>query len=382
MSQLTFSIDDLLEQMVARGASDLHVTVGTPPAIRLRGHLERIDGVEPLTAEDTQLLLYRVLNSEQQKQLEIKRQLDFAYAVPGLARFRVNVFFQRESLGAAFRLIPHDIKSLEELGLPASLHEFTEKPRGLVLFTGPTGSGKSTTLAAIIDEINRTRSDHILTIEDPIEFVHKHKRCIVNQREIGPDAVSFGEALRAALRQDPDVILLGEMRDLETISTALTAAETGHLVFGTLHTQSASSTVDRMIDVFPAEQQEQVRIMIAGSLQGVVTQALLPTADGQGRVAALEVLFPDDAVRNLIRQGKVEQIYSIMQTGTAKGMQTMEQALAELVLRRVVTIETALSRCSRPDQLLGVLERMGFDLSSMESTQEEKRIRGLRVAGS
>jgi twitching motility protein PilT len=382
MSQLTFSIDDLLEQMVARGASDLHVTVGTPPAIRLRGHLERIDGVESLTAEDTQLLLYRVLNSEQQKQLEIKRQLDFAYAVPGLARFRVNVFFQRESLGAAFRLIPHDIKSLEELGLPASLHEFTEKPRGLVLFTGPTGSGKSTTLAAIIDEINRTRSDHILTIEDPIEFVHKHKRCIVNQREIGPDAVSFGEALRAALRQDPDVILLGEMRDLETISTALTAAETGHLVFGTLHTQSASSTVDRMIDVFPAEQQEQVRIMIAGSLQGVVTQALLPTADGQGRVAALEVLFPDDAVRNLIRQGKVEQIYSIMQTGTAKGMQTMEQALAELVLRRVVTIETALSRCSRPDQLVGVLERMGFDLSSMESTQEEKRIRGLRVAGS
>jgi twitching motility protein PilT len=382
MSQLTFSIDELLEQMVARSASDLHITVGTPPAIRLRGHLERIEGIEPLTAEDTQLLLYRVLNSEQQKQLEIKRQLDFAYAVPGLARFRVNVFFQRESLGAAFRLIPHDIKSLEELGLPASLHAFTEKPRGLVLFTGPTGSGKSTTLAAIIDEINRTRSDHILTIEDPIEFVHKHKRCIVNQREIGPDAVSFGEALRAALRQDPDVILLGEMRDLETISTALTAAETGHLVFGTLHTQSASSTVDRMIDVFPAEQQEQVRIMIAGSLQGVVTQALLPTADGQGRVAALEVLFPDDAVRNLIRQGKVEQIYSIMQTGTAKGMQTMEQALAELVLRRVVTIETALSRSSRPDQLLGVLERMGFDLSSMESPQEEKRLGGLRVAGS
>src|SRR5436305_1967235 len=269
MSQLTYSIDDLLEQMVARGASDLHVTVGTPPAIRLRGHLERIEGAESLTADNTQQLLYRVLSSEQQKQLEIKRQLDFAYAVPGVARFRVNVFFQREALGAAFRVIPHDIKSLEELGLPASLHAFTDKPRGLVLVTGPTGSGKSTTLAAIIDEINRTRSDHILTIEDPIEFVHKHKRCIVNQREIGPDAVSFGEALRAALRQDPDVILLGEMRDLETISTALTAAETGHLVFGTLHTQSASYTVDRIIDVFPAEQQEQVRIMIAGSLQGV-----------------------------------------------------------------------------------------------------------------
>jgi twitching motility protein PilT len=383
MSQLTYSIDDLLEQMAARGASDLHVTVGTPPAIRLRGHLERIDGVEPLTPEDTQQLLYRVLNSEQQKQLEIKRQLDFAYAVPGVARFRVNVFFQREALGAAFRVIPHDIKSLEELGLPPSLHEFTEKPRGLVLVTGPTGSGKSTTLAAIVDEINRTRADHILTIEDPIEFVHKHKKCIVNQREIGPDAVSFGEALRAALRQDPDVILLGEMRDLETISTALTAAETGHLVFGTLHTQSASSTVDRIIDVFPAEQQEQVRIMIAGSLQGVVTQALLPTADGAGRVAALEILFPDDASRNLIRQGKVEQIYSIMQTGTQKGMQTMEQALGELVLRRIVTLEVALSRSSRPEQLFGLLERNGFDLSSLDAPKEEAPpLGGLRVAGS
>ncbi len=383
MPQLTYSIDDLLEQMVARGASDLHVTVGTPPAVRIRGHLERLEGVEPLVPEDTQQLLYRVLNSEQQKQLEIKRQLDFAYAVPGVARFRVNVFFQREALGAAFRVIPHDIKTLEELGLPGSLHAFTEKPRGLVLVTGPTGSGKSTTLAAIIDEINRTRQDHILTIEDPIEFVHKHKHCIVNQREIGPDAVSFAAALRAALRQDPDVILLGEMRDLETISTALTAAETGHLVFGTLHTQSASSTVDRIIDVFPAEQQEQVRIQIAGSLQGVVTQALLPTADGQGRVAALEVLFPDDAVRNLIRQGKVEQIYSIMQTGTSKGMQTMEQALAELALRRVVTVDVAMSRSSRPDQLLGLLERSGFDLSSLEPPEEERPpLGGLRVAGS
>src|SRR5438874_9534947 len=353
MSQLTYSIDDLLEQMVARGASDLHVTVGTPPAIRLRGHLERIEGVESLTAENTQQLLYRVLSSEQQKQLEIKRQLDFAYAVPGVARFRVNVFFQREALGAAFRVIPHDIKTLEELGLPASLHAFTDKPRGLVLLTGPTGSGKSTTLAAIIDEINRTRSDHILTIEDPIEFVHKHKRCVVNQREIGPDAISFGEALRAALRQDPDVILLGEMRDLETISTALTAAETGHLVFGTLHTQSASSTVDRIIDVFPAEQQQQVRIMIANSLQAVVTQTLLPTADGSGRVAALEILLPDDAVRNLVRQAKVEQLYTVMQTSSSRGMQTMEQALADLVLRGIVDYEEALARTTRVEQLLG-----------------------------
>ena len=383
MSQLTYSIDDLLEQMAARGASDLHVTVGTPPAIRLRGHLERIDGVEPLTPDDTQQLLYRVLNSEQQKQLEIKRQLDFAYAVPGVARFRVNVFFQREALGAAFRVIPHDIKSLEELGLPPSLHEFTAKPRGLVLVTGPTGSGKSTTLAAIVDEINRTRADHILTIEDPIEFVHKHKKCIVNQREIGPDATSFAEALKAALRQDPDVILVGEMRDLETISTALTAAETGHLVFATLHTQSAPQTIDRIIDAFSAEQQQQVRVQLAATLQGVVTQALLPTADGAGRVAALEILFPDDASRNLIRQGKVEQIYSIMQTGTQKGMQTMEQALGELVLRRIVTLDVALSRSSRPEQLLGLLERNGFDLSSLDASKEEAPpLGGLRVAGS
>ncbi len=246
-----------------------------------------------------------------------------------------------------------------------------------MLVTGPTGSGKSTTLASVIDEINRTRSDHILTIEDPIEFIHKHKKCIVNQREIGVDATSFGEALRGALRQDPDVILVGEMRDLETIQTAMTAAETGHLVFGTLHTQSAPSTVDRIIDVFPPEQQEQVRVQIAGTLQGVVTQALLPTADGSGRVPALEILLPDDAVRNLIRQGKVEQVYSVMQTGTSKGMQTMEQSLAELVLKRVITKETALSRSSRPEQLLGLLERAGWE---DENGAGDLRS-GLRVAG-
>src|SRR6266550_5729570 len=376
------SIDELLERMVEANASDLHVTTGTPPAIRVRGEVERLAGFDTLAAEETQQLLYRILSSEQQKNFELNRQLDFSYSIPGLARFRVNVYFQRESIGAAFRLIPTELKTLEELGIPDSLHMLAEKPRGLVLVTGPTGSGKSTTLAAIIDEINRTRSEHILTVEDPIEFVHKHKKCIVNQREIGPDATSFGEALRAALRQDPDVILLGEMRDLETISTALTAAETGHLVFGTLHTQSASSTVDRIIDVFPAEQQEQVRIQIAGSLQGVVTQALLPTADGVGRVPAMEVLFPDDASRNLIRQGKVEQIYSIMQTGTQKGMQTMEQALGELVLRRIVTLEVALSRSSRPEQLFGLLERNGFDLSSLDAPKADAPpLGGLRVAG-
>jgi twitching motility protein PilT len=285
-------------------------------------------------------------------------------------------------------LIPAELKTLEELGIPSTLHQLAEKPRGLVLVTGPTGSGKSTTLAALIDEINRNRSEHILTIEDPIEFLHRHKRCIVNQREIGPDAVSFAEALRAALRQDPDVILVGEMRDLETIGTALTAAETGHLVFGTLHTQSAPSTIDRIIDVFPAEQQEQVRIQIASSLQGVVTQALLPTADGMGRVPALEVLLPDDAVRNLIRQGKVEQIYSVMQTNTGRGMQTMEQSLGDLIMRRVVDLEMGLSRSSRPTQLIGLLERSGFpvelppDLSSQPKEEEASLGAGLRVAGS
>jgi twitching motility protein PilT len=379
------SIDELLEHMVAQNASDLHVTVGTPPAIRVRGDVQRLAGYDPLTSEDTQQLLYRILSSEQQKQLEIKRQLDFSHSIPGLARFRVNVYFQRESIGAAFRLIPAELKTLEELGIPASLHQLAEKPRGLVLVTGPTGSGKSTTLAALIDEINRNRSEHILTIEDPIEFLHRHKRCIVNQREIGPDATSFAEGLRAALRQDPDVILVGEMRDLETIATALTAAETGHLVFGTLHTQSAPSTIDRIIDVFPAEQQEQIRIQIANSLQGVVTQTLLPTADGAGRVPALEILLPDDAVRNLIRQGKVEQIYSVMQTNTARGMQTMEQALAELIQKRVVEVEIGLSRSSRPAQLVGLLERAGFpverptDLGA--SLQEEPLAGGLRVAG-
>src|SRR5256714_56475 len=386
MEQLT-SIDDLLEQMVAQGASDLHISVASPPAIRVRGQIHRLEGYEPLTSDDTRQLMYRILSSEQQKQFEIKRQLDFAYSMPGLARFRVNCYMQREAVGGAFRVIPQDIKSMEELNLPAALHELTEKPRGIVLVTGPTGSGKSTTLAAIVDEINRNRAEHILTVEDPIEFVHKHKRCIVNQREIGPDAISFAEALKAALRQDPDVILVGEMRDLETISTALTAPQTGHLVFGTLHTQSASSTVDRIIDVFPAEQQEQVRIMIAGSLQGVVTQALLPTADGAGRIAAPEILLPDHTSRNLIRQGKVEQIYSVMQTNSGRGMQTMGQSLADLIVRRVVDFEVALSRSSRPAQLIGLLERTGFPVElptdpSEQPAEEAPLGAGLRVAGS
>ena len=374
-SATTYTIDDLLETMVALGASDLHVTVGSHPVIRLNGSLERLDQFPRLSADDTQRLLYRILSSEQQKHLEINRQIDVSYSIPGLARFRVNVYFQRESLGAAFRMIPAELKTLEDLGLPTQLHELSKKPRGLVLVTGPTGSGKSTTLAAVVDEINRTRDDHIMTIEDPIEFLHRHKRCIVNQREIGPDAVSFADALRGALRQDPDVILLGEMRDLETISTAITAAETGHLVFATLHTQDAPSTIDRLIDVFPAAQQEQIRVQLAATIQGIVTQTLLPTVDGKGRVAALEILLPDDAVRNLIRQAKVEQIYSVMQTNTSRGMQTLEQALVDLVTRGIITQEVAMSRSSRPDQLLGLLQRNG--LATPDSAAG-----GLRVAGS
>ena len=371
-----YSIDELLAGMTGWDASDLHLAVGSAPAVRVRGDIHAVEDLAPLAEEQTQQLLYRILSTEQQKRLEVDRQIDVSYSVPGVARFRVNVFFQQDAIGAAFRLIPQKILSLEELGLPESLHELAERPRGLVLVTGPTGSGKSTTLAALIDEINRTRSAHILTIEDPIEFLHPHRRCIVNQREIGTDAPGFAEALRAALRQDPDVILLGEMRDLETIATALTAAETGHLVFGTLHTRGAAGTIDRIIDVFPAGQQSQVRAQIAGALEGVVTQSLLPTSDGQGRVAAVEILLPDDAVRNLIRQGKVEQIYSVMQTGTGRGMQTMEQCLCELVLRGTVTTETALACSSYPDQLLGLLERSGH------VEPESPAAAGLRLAGS
>jgi twitching motility protein PilT len=380
MPTAPLSVDRLLELMPERDASDLHLTAGSPPVLRVRGELVQVDEHEPLTPDDTRELIYRILSTERQKQLEIDRQLDFSYSIPGLARFRVNAYFQRESLSAAFRLVPQAIKTLDELGLPNELRELALKPRGLVLVTGPTGSGKSTTLATLIDEANTARAQHILTIEDPIEFVHQHKRSIVNQREIGPDATGFAFALRAALRQDPDVILLGEMRDLETIATALTAAETGHLVLATLHTQSAPSTIDRVIDVFPAEQQDQIRIQLSMALQGVVTQALLPTADGRSRIAALEVLLPDDAVRNLIRQGKVEQIYSVMQTNTTRGMQTMEQSLAELVIRRVISKETALTYTSRPDQFESLLERAGFE-STPSVSHLPPLAEGLRIAG-
>jgi twitching motility protein PilT len=379
------SIDTLLERVVELNASDLHLTAGAKPAMRRHGHIELLSDFPELDPDLTRQLIYRITTTEQQKRLEIDRQLDFAYGLRGLARFRVNAYYQREAIAGAFRLIPTDIKALEELGLPSSLHEFAAKPRGLVLFTGPTGSGKTTSLASLIDEINRTRTDHIITIEDPIEFLHRHKRCIVNQREIGQDALGFAEALRAALRQDPDVILLGEMRDLETIATALTAAETGHLVFATLHTQSAPSTIDRVIDVFPAAQQDQVRMQLANSLQGVVTQTLLQKADGTGRVCALEILFLDDAIRNLIRQGKIEQVYSYMQTGTRRGMQTMEQSLTELVQKRLITVQDAVARSSRPEALVSSLERAGVPIPAMStdgSPASPALGAPLRVAGS
>jgi twitching motility protein PilT len=353
------SIDELLKLAVERDASDLHISAGSPPVIRVNGNLERLPETPQMEPDDIRVLIYRILSTEQQKQLETKRQFDFSYSIPGLARFRVNAYFQRASLGAAFRQIPARIKTLEELGMPERLYELGELPRGLVLVTGPTGSGKSTTLASLINEINETRDEHILTIEDPIEFLHSHKRCIVNQRELGADASSFAQALKAALRQDPDVILVGEMRDMETIGTALTAAETGHLVFATLHTQDAPQTIDRIIDVFPAEQQGQVRSQLGVSLEGVITQQLIPTADGSSRVAACEVLIATPAVRNLIREGKTHQVYSVMQTGTQHGMQTMDAALAQLVRAGKITRQAAEQRSSTPEELRRLLGGAG-----------------------
>src|ERR1700710_3292642 len=299
---------DLLMEVVNRRASDLHLSSGAHPTVRVRGKLAPLDEYPKLSSSDTREIVYSILTGDQRQRLETNWQLDFAYSIPGHARFRVNAYYQRGALGAAFRLIPFGLTSIDELGLPAAVHDFTRKPRGFVLVTGPTGSGKSTSLAAMIDSINTTREEHIMTIEDPIEFLHGHKKCLVNQRELGSDAQSFSQALKAALRQDPDVILVGEMRDLDTIQTALTAAETGHLVFATLHTQDAPQTIDRIIDVFPPSQQGQVRAQLAISLQGIMTQMLLPTADGAGRCVCAEILVPTPAVRNLIREGKTHQI--------------------------------------------------------------------------
>jgi twitching motility protein PilT len=347
---MNFDFADVLLEVLEKKASDLHLTAGSPPMVRLRGQLEPLD-YPVLTPQDVRETIYSILTNDQRQKLETDWQIDLAYAIPGKARFRVNAYFQRAALGAAMRLIPTEMPALDTLGVPSVLRDFTKKPRGFVLVTGPTGSGKSTTLAAMIDVINEERHEHIMTIEDPIEFLHKHKKCIVNQRELGADAKSFGTALKAALRQDPDVILVGEMRDLETISTALTAAETGHLVFATLHTQDTAQTVDRIVDVFPPAQQHQVRVQLSVGLQGIVTQQLLPTSDGQGRTVACEVLVPTPAVRNLIREGKTHQIYSALQTGASHGMQTMDSALAQLVRDGKITRELAEARSSTPEEL-------------------------------
>src|SRR3954466_11469604 len=347
---MDFDFYDVLLQVMERNASDLHLTAGAPPMIRHHGKLHALD-YPRLTPQLCREVIYSILTNDQRKKLETDWQIDFAYSIPGRARFRVNAYFQRASLSAAFRLIPSDMPRLDSLALPPVLRDFTRKPRGFVLVTGPTGSGKSTTLAAMLDVINEERHEHILTIEDPIEFLHRHKSCIVNQRELGADAKSFGMGLKAALRQDPDVILVGEMRDLETISTALTAAETGHLVFATLHTQDTAQTVDRIVDVFPPEQQQQVRVQLSVALQGIVTQQLLPTADAQGRAVAAEILVPTPAVRNLIREGKTHQIYSALQTGGATGMQTMDAALADLVREQKISRELAEARSSTPEEL-------------------------------
>jgi twitching motility protein PilT len=349
--EIQIPVPELLEVMLERGASDLHLTVGTPPTIRLHGDLLRLEEYPVLESRGLQGMIYAILPQKMRERLEQELELDMSYSLPGRARFRVNVYFQRDSLGAAFRLIPYEIKSIESLELPGIVADLARYPRGFVVVTGPTGSGKSTTLAGMVDIVNRERQAHIMTVEDPIEFLHKHQSCVVNQREVGADTHSFSQALKHVLRQDPDVILVGEMRDLETISTAITAAETGHLVFATLHTQDAPQTIDRIIDVFPPHQQQQVRVQLATTLQGVVTQQLLQTADGHSRAVAVEVLVCTPAVRNLIREGKVHQIYSIMQAGGRFGMQTMDQSLANLVKSGKISQQLAYERCHDPEEL-------------------------------
>lgn len=344
----------ILKEVVSLNASDLHIAVGVPPVVRIDGELRSLDHPS-LVPNDTREMVYSILSQDQRQKLETDWEVDLSYSLYGHARFRVNAYFQRGTLSAAFRLVPVALRSVEELGLPKIVHSFCHKPRGFVLVTGPTGSGKSTTLASIIDEINQTRTDHIVTIEDPIEFLHQHKQCVVNQREVGTDTKAFPAALRSALRQDPDIILIGEMRDLETIQIALTAAETGHLVFATLHTQDCPQTIDRIIDVFPPYQQEQIRVQIAATLEGVLTQQLLPKASGEGRVAACEVLISTPAARNLIREGKTHQLYTVMQTGAQHGMQTMNSSLADLVRRGHITRELAVRRSSQPDDLQRLL---------------------------
>jgi twitching motility protein PilT len=344
-------LDDLLRYAVSVGASDLHVTTGLPACIRLHGAVRPIEGCPVLDNETIRDMVFGILPQGLRERFEAEKELDTSHSIADVGRFRLNVYQQRGTVAAALRTIPHDIPAFEMLGVPDAIRSFTDMRQGLVLVTGPTGSGKSTTLAALVDIINKSKPLHIVTVEDPIEFLHTHKRAMVNQREVGQDTMSFSEALRRVLREDPDVILVGEMRDLETISMALTAAETGHLVFGTLHTQDAPQTIDRVIDVFPTNQQEQVRTMLAGALEGVVTQQLMLSAEGTGRLACCEVMFCTSAIRNLVRSAKTHQIYSLMQTGGQHGMQTMDQGLAKLVKAGRITEAVAFDRCRNEEDL-------------------------------
>ncbi len=373
------SVTELLEAVIEINASDLIITAGTPPVIRLHGDLRRLSEFPILTPRVLQNMIYAILPQRHREKLEQDLELDMSYALPGKARFRVNVYWQRDSLAAAFRLIPYEIKTIEALGLPPAVSELADYPRGFVVVTGPTGSGKSTTLAAMVDIVNSNKPVHIMTVEDPIEFLHKHKTAMVNQREVGSDTHSFGNALKHVLRQDPDVILVGEMRDLETISTAITAAETGHLVFATLHTQDAPQTIDRIIDVFPAHQQQQVRVQLATTIQGVVSQQLIPTADGTGLVVACEVMVATSAIRNLIREGKTHQVVSAMQGGGRYGMQTMDQSLAELVKAGSITQEMALERCHDPEELNRLVTSAG--VSAMPAGASASMPMGMMMGG-
>jgi twitching motility protein PilT len=351
------TLNQLLKDMVGQGGSDLHITTNSPPQVRVDGVLRQMN-LPPLTPSETKQLCYSILTDNQKHRLEENLEIDLSFGLKGLARFRANIFHQRGAIAAVFRQIPFEIRGFRELGLPSVIERMCEKPRGLVLVTGPTGSGKSTTLAAMLDKVNRERHEHIVTVEDPVEYLHSHKNCIVNQREIHADTHSFENALRSALRQDPDVVLIGEMRDLETVESALRIAETGHLTFATLHTNSAAQSINRIIDVFPAHQQAQIRAQLSLVLEGILCQALLPRTGGKGRALAMEILVPSAAIRNLIREDKVHQIYGMMQAGQAKhGMQTFNQSLAVLYFRRTITLETAMLRSSHPEELQEIIAR-------------------------
>ena len=354
---MAVSLHQLLKTMLEMGGSDLHVTNNSPPQIRVDGKLRPLD-MPPLTTVETKQLAYSVLTDNQKHRFEENLELDFSFGIKNLARFRANVFQQRGSVAAVYRTIPYEIKGFKELGLPPVIAQICDKPRGLVLVTGPTGSGKSTTLAAMLDKVNKERSEHIITIEDPIEYLHNHQKCIVNQREIHSDTHSFTAALRSALREDPDVVLIGEMRDLETIESALRIAETGHLTFATLHTNSAAQTINRIVDVFPAHQQSQIRAQLSFVLEGIMCQSLLPRASGSGRALAMEILVPNSAIRNLIREDKIHQIYSSMQTGQERhGMQTFNQSLATLYFKKQITLQLALTMSSNSDELQDMINR-------------------------